>query len=121
MSEHPPLDADEQRVLGALLEKQVTVPASYPLSLNGLRTACNQTTSRDPLTEYSEDELRAVTLRLQERHLVRLVRDHGGRTVKYAQRLVETLGAPWADARGPLEFRHPAEPGKPPYRTFCGT
>lgn len=95
MSELPPLDADEQRVLGALLEKQVTVPASYPLSLNGLRTACNQTTSRDPLTEYSEDELRAVTLRLQERHLVRLVRDHGGRTVKYAQRLSETLG--WDD------------------------
>ncbi|MBP7777931.1 MAG: YdiU family protein [Acidobacteria bacterium] len=37
------------------------------------------------------------------------------------ERLVETLGAPWDDARVPLEFRHPAEPGKPPYRTFCGT
>ena len=37
------------------------------------------------------------------------------------ERLVETLGAPWDDTRVPLEFRHPAEPGKPPYRTFCGT
>ena len=40
----------EQRVVGALLEKQITVPGSYPLSLNGLRTACNQTSSREPVT-----------------------------------------------------------------------
>ena len=86
------LDPAEQRVLGSLLEKEATVPASYPLSLNSLRTACNQSTSREPLTDYGEDELQAVTLRLQERRLVRLVRQHGGRTVKYASRLCEALG-----------------------------
>ncbi|MDQ1483493.1 MAG: uncharacterized protein QOF35_1569, partial [Actinomycetota bacterium] len=48
------LDPIEQRVLGVLLEKQRTVPDSYPLSLNGLRTACNQSTSRDPVVAYDE-------------------------------------------------------------------
>lgn len=92
MPEPIELDAVEQRVLGSLLEKATTVPASYPLSLNSLRTACNQATSRDPLTDYGEDELQSVTLRLQQRRLVRLVREHGGRTVKYAERLGEALG-----------------------------
>lgn len=85
------LDPAEQRVLGSLLEKEVTVPASYPLSLNSLRLACNQATSRDPVTEYTDDELQAVTLRLQERRLVRLAHVSGGRGVKFAQRLSEIL------------------------------
>lgn len=54
MPDLPVLDPVEQRVLGALLEKQRTVPDSYPLSLNGLRTACNQSTSRDPVVAYDE-------------------------------------------------------------------
>ena len=52
MTDLPVLDTEEQRVLGALLEKQRTVPASYPLSLSGLRTACNQTSSREPVVDY---------------------------------------------------------------------
>ena len=52
MPDLPVLDPVELRVLGALLEKQRTVPDSYPLSLNGLRTACNQSTSRDPVVAY---------------------------------------------------------------------
>lgn len=91
VSELPVLDPAEQRILGSLLEKAVTVPASYPLSLNSLRLACNQTTSREPVTDYDDDQLSAIALRLQERRLVRLVREHGGRTVKYAERLSETL------------------------------
>lgn len=91
MPDLPVLDLAEQRVLGSLLEKETTVPASYPLSLNGLRAACNQTTSRDPLSTYTEDELQAVALRLQERRLIRLVHASGGRGVKYAQRLAEAL------------------------------
>lgn len=113
------LDAAEQRVLGALLEKEVTVPATYPLSLNGLRTACNQTTSRDPVTAYTEDDLNAITLALQERRLIRLVRDHGGRTVKFAQRLSETLGIEGA-ARALLTvllLRGPQAPGELKTRT----
>lgn len=92
MPDLPALDAAEQRVLGTLLEKEITVPATYPLSLNGLRSGCNQTSSREPVTDYDEAELSAVCLRLQERRLIRLVREHGGRTVKYAQRLSETMG-----------------------------
>ena len=63
----PVLDPQEQRVLGALMEKELTVPASYPLTLNSLRLACNQSTSRDPVVDYSENELVEVTLRLQAR------------------------------------------------------
>ena len=51
------LDAREQRVLGSLLEKQTTVPASYPMTINAVRTACNQTSSRDPIVDYSEQEV----------------------------------------------------------------
>ena len=78
----PVLDPQEQRVLGALMEKELTVPASYPLTLNSLRLACNQSTSRDPVVDYSENELVEVTLRLQAPQLVRLVRaDSGARAV----------------------------------------
>lgn len=91
----PVLDPQEQRVLGALMEKELTVPASYPLTLNSLRLACNQSTSRDPVVDYSENELVEVTLRLQARQLVRLVRaDSGARSVKYKQRLTEALALP---------------------------
>ena len=51
MPDRPVLDPVEQRVLGALLEKQRTVPDTYPLSLNALRAACNQSTSRDPVVD----------------------------------------------------------------------
>ncbi|HRW19098.1 MAG TPA: DUF480 domain-containing protein [Dermatophilaceae bacterium] len=79
----------EQRVVGALLEKQITVPGSYPLSLNGLRTACNQTSSREPVTAYTEEELREILKPLRLRDLVRVV--HGDRTLKYHQLVVDRL------------------------------
>ncbi len=88
-----PLDAMEQRILGALLEKQTTVPASYPLSVNGLRTACNQATSREPVTAYAETELEECCRRLKRRGLIRIVHaDRGPRTLKYHQLLDEVLG-----------------------------
>ena len=93
MSDLPVLDAEEQRVLGSLLEKQVTVPASYPLSLNALRTACNQTSSRDPVADYDEQTVEATGRRLKDRGLLRIVwSDTGRRTLKYHQTLDETLG-----------------------------
>ena len=92
MPDLPVLDAVEQRVLGSLLEKQVTVPASYPLSLNGLRTACNQTSSREPVTDYDEHTVEQVGRRLKERGLLRIVwADTGRRTLKYHQVLDEVL------------------------------
>lgn len=91
----PVLDAQEQRVLGCLLEKQVTVPDSYPLSLNALRTACNQTSSRDPVVDWDEPTVEAIARRLRERELVRVVwADKGPRTRKYLQLLSEVVELP---------------------------
>ncbi len=92
MPDLPELDAEEQRVLGSLLEKQRTVPDSYPLSLNALRTACNQSSSRDPVVEYDEHTVEHTAKRLKERGLVRIVwSDKGRRTLKYHQTLDEAL------------------------------
>ncbi len=88
----PVLDATEQRILGSLLEKQRTVPTSYPLSMNGLRVACNQTSSRDPVTDLSDQEIEAAARELKGRGLLRVVwAGKGSRTLKYHQLLDETL------------------------------
>ena len=88
----PVLDATEQRILGSLLEKQRTVAASYPLSLNGLRVACNQTSSRDPVTDLSDQEIEAAARELKGRELLRVVwAGKGSRTLKYHQLLDEVL------------------------------
>lgn len=86
------LDPVEQRVLGALLEKQRTVPDAYPLSLNTLRVACNQSTSRDPVVAYDEATVLDALGRLRDRELVRFVKPATIRVVKYHQRLEEQLG-----------------------------
>ncbi|GAA3626982.1 DUF480 domain-containing protein [Microlunatus ginsengisoli] len=91
MADLPVLDPVERRVLGALLEKQRTVPDTYPLSMNALRTACNQTTSRDPVTNYDEATVLDALNRLRDRELVRFVKPTGLRVVKYHQRLEERL------------------------------
>ena len=88
----PRLDPAEQRVLGALLEKQRTVPASYPLSGQALRTACNQTSSRDPQVDYDDPTVERVARELKDRDLVRIVwSESGRRTLRYHQRLTELL------------------------------
>jgi uncharacterized protein YceH (UPF0502 family) len=89
--ELPVLDAREQRVLGSLLEKQTTVPASYPMTINAVRTACNQTSSRDPIVDYSEPEVDETLRGLKKRELVRFVWMSGSRTVKYAQALDQAI------------------------------
>ena len=120
MTDLPVLDAEEQRVLGALLEKQVTVPASYPLTLNALRTACNQSNSREPVTDYDEQTLEQVGRRLKEKGLVRIVwSDTGRRTLKYHQTLDELLGLA-EDERAlvtVLLLRGPQAPGELKTRT----
>lgn len=88
----PDLSAVEQRVLGSLLEKQVTVPASYPLTLNSLRLACNQTSSREPVVDYDESLLDTTCQALKARGLVKVVwLGKGARTLKYHQLLDEVL------------------------------
>jgi uncharacterized protein YceH (UPF0502 family) len=88
----PDLDAEEQRILGVLLEKQVTVPASYPMTLAAVRTGCNQSSSRDPAVDYDEQTVEAALRRLKDRGLTRIVwADRGPRTLKYHQLLDEVL------------------------------
>lgn len=76
-------DAVELRVLGCLIEKQRTTPDVYPLSLNALRGACNQTTNRDPVVEYDEQTIRAALERLSRKGWTRLASGPGSRAVKY--------------------------------------
>jgi len=115
-----PLDAEEQRVLGSLLEKQVTVPASYPLTLNALRTACNQASSREPVTDSDEPTVALVGRRLKDRGLLRMVwADTGRRTLKYHQTLDEVLDLA-GDERALLTvllLRGPQAPGELKTRT----
>lgn len=85
-------DAVEIRVLGCLLEKQRTTPDAYPLTLNGLRLACNQATNRDPVVDYDEATIRAAVRRLGEHRWIRLASGHGSRAAKYRHLLDEALG-----------------------------
>jgi len=84
------LDPIEVRVLGALLEKESTTPEYYPLTLNSLVTACNQKSSRFPLTSYDDATVNhALELLRSKRYAATIV--SGGRALKYAQRFSETL------------------------------
>jgi uncharacterized protein len=81
----------ELRVLGCLIEKQRTTPDVYPLSLNALRLACNQSTNRDPVVEYDEPTIRDALQRLSARGWVRLASGPGSRAVKYRHLFDEAL------------------------------
>ena len=85
------LDTVQVRVLGCLLEKQRTTPDAYPLSLNGLRLACNQTTNRDPVVEYDEPTIREAVAGLSRKGWVRLASGAGSRAVKYRHLLDREL------------------------------
>jgi uncharacterized protein YceH (UPF0502 family) len=78
-----PLDAAEARVLGCLVEKSMTTPDSYPLSLNGVRVACNQVSNRDPVVDYDETTVAQTLRRLADRGLAKFVHRPGDRVVKY--------------------------------------
>jgi len=81
----------EVRVLGCLLEKQRTTPDAYPLSLNALRLACNQSTNRDPVVEYDDAVLRDALHRLERRGYTRLASGAGSRAAKYRHLLADAL------------------------------
>lgn len=80
------LSAQALRVLGCLLEKQVTTPEQYPLSLNGVVVACNQKSNREPVMELSESEVQNQLDQLEKRHLITASSAAGQRVVKYEQR-----------------------------------
>lgn len=80
------LDTQEQRVLGSLIEKQVTTPEQYPMSLNGLTNACNQKSNREPVMELSQNDVLDTLTRLQEKRLITCDEALSGRVDKYSQR-----------------------------------
>ena len=83
------LSAIEARVLGTLMEKQLTTPDLYPLTLNSLVTGCNQKTSREPVSNYSQGEVERCVNDLRSRKLVEV--EYGSRANRYDQRLARVL------------------------------
>ncbi|HBK4767722.1 TPA: YceH family protein [Serratia liquefaciens] len=80
------LSAKEARVIGCMLEKQVTTPDQYPLSLNAITLACNQKTNREPVMDLAENEVQQVLDLLLKKHFLRTLSGFGNRVVKYEQR-----------------------------------
>jgi uncharacterized protein YceH (UPF0502 family) len=114
-----PADAVEVRVLGCLIEKQRTTPDQYPLSLNSLRLACNQSTNRDPVVEYDEHTIRAALDRLRAKGWTRLASGAGSRAIKFRHLLDEALGLddPQISVLAVLLLRGPQTPGELKQRT----
>lgn len=80
------LSAKEARVIGCMLEKQITTPEQYPMSLNGVTTACNQKTNREPVMELSESDVQQTLDLLVKKHFLRTLSGFGNRVVKYEHR-----------------------------------
>lgn len=105
----------DQRVLGSLLEKERTVPTTYPLTLNALRSACNQASGRDPILDLDDHELLRCIDRLKGQGLARIVHaGAGARATKYRQVLDERLGLEPAERAviTLLLLRGPQTPGE---------
>jgi len=107
-------DAVEIRVLGSLIEKQRTTPDAYPLSLNALRLACNQSTNRDPVVDYDERTVREALNRLARRGWTRLASGPGSRAAKFRHLFDEALGLSDEEAAilCVLMLRGPQTPGE---------
>lgn len=111
---HPPLTDVEVRVLGALLEKEVTTPDNYPLSLNALQAACNQTTNREPVMRLDEDGVVAAAVALRRRYLLRQIQPAGSRVTKFEHLLAQELKLDRRELAvlGVLMLRGPQTPGE---------
>ena len=85
------LSANEARVLGVLIEKEITTPDYYPMTLNGLTAACNQKSNRDPVVQLSDSDVQQAFDGARKKSLARLVDEGASRVPKYRQRVTETL------------------------------
>jgi uncharacterized protein YceH (UPF0502 family) len=110
----PPLNAEEARVLGALMEKERLTPDTYPLSLNSLVTACNQSTSRDPVVDYDEAVVTRALDGLASRRWAQSVISSGNRVTKFRQLLTINWSLSEAEAAvlSLLLLRGPQTPGE---------
>jgi hypothetical protein len=116
---NPPLTDVEVRILGSLLEKEVITPENYPLSLNALLAACNQTTNREPVMRLGEEEAAPVIVALRRGGLLRQIQPVGSRVTKFEHLMAEELRL---DPRqlavlGVLMLRGPQTPGELHTRT----
>lgn len=109
-----PPDASELRVLGALIEKQRTTPDAYPLSVNALRLACNQSTNRDPVVDYDDRVVLDALEHLGRRGWTRLASGSGSRARKYRHLLDEALSLAGGEIAllAVLMLRGPQTPGE---------
>lgn len=116
---NPPLTDVEVRILGALLEKEVTTPENYPLSLNALLAACNQTTNRDPVMRLDEDSAMPSIIALRRGGFVRQIQPVGSRVTKFEHLMAEELklGPRELAVLGVLMLRGPQTPGELHART----
>ena len=112
-------DAAEIRVVGCLIEKQRTTPDVYPLTLNSLRLACNQSTNRDPIVDYDENTIRSAIERLVQRKWATLASWSNRRSMKYRHTLDGALGlsGPEISVLAVLMLRGPQTPGELKTRT----
>lgn len=112
------LDALEARVLGSLIEKEMTTPEYYPLSLNALTAACNQKTNRDPVMDLEEAQVRGAVEALISKGLAWQRYSPGSRVPKYAHKFADTLSSTFEFSRaqlavlGVLLLRGPQTPGE---------
>jgi uncharacterized protein len=113
------ISAEAARVLGCLIEKARTTPDQYPLSLNALVNACNQTTNRWPVVRYDERTVEAALDELRGHELIRREKPHGGRAIKYAELVAGALRLDEARIAvlAVLLLRGPQTPGELKART----
>jgi uncharacterized protein YceH (UPF0502 family) len=118
------LSPTETRILGCLLEKERTTPEYYPLSLNSLVTACNQTTNRDPIVNYSEKTVEQGLDLLRQKKLAMLIHTAGARVAKYRHTFLDlyNLNSREVAIICVLMLRGPQTPGELRLRTerMCG-
>ena len=114
------LSPESARVLGSLIEKSLATPQQYPLTINALQSACNQTSNREPVVDYDETTVLAALDALKDQKLVRFVLpSHGRSVIRYRQVLDETLGldAPQCAILAVLLLRGPQTVGELRIRT----
>ena len=109
-----PVDAIAVRILGALIEKELTTPDNYPLSLNSLVAACNQTSAREPVMNLDEATVNKTVNELRQRSLVRAVQQSGSRVMRFRHLMVESLNldGPELAAMSVLMLRGPQTAGE---------
>ena len=108
----PTLSATEVRVLGALIEKGITTPEYYPLSLNALVNACNQKSSRDPVMDLSEADVRSALFEMEQLGLVRVLSDARVSKFEHLAYGKLSLGRPEIALLGLLLLRGPQTPAE---------